>query len=197
MVAGAVGGALALPLALALTDDHLSRGPLALVVSTGAAALAVSALALQPILAAAGRIGRHRLLGTLATGLVLLHVGALFALSAEDTWFAVSPDGPIRARMAVIATVALLGVALLGATRRWLPLPLAIWRVLHAYLAGVAIVLGVGHAVLTDGALDGVGTPVLLTFGLVGVAALPVTHVARRRRHRTRTASRAIALAGD
>ena len=52
----------------------------------------------------------------------------------------------------------------------------ATWRILHGFLAALVIFLGFGHAVLTDGALDGVGTPLLLAFAtvaLVGRAAAP------------------------
>ena len=169
----------ALPLVLAPTDFHLSAAPAALVLSTGAGALAVSALALQPFLAAragarSGGAGRrrlrwHRVLGTVVLGLVLAHVGALFLVEVDDTLFAMSPDGPTRARMALIALIALVATVVLGATYRRLPIRAGTWRILHLYLAVVFVVLGVGHAVLTDGALDELGTPVLLAFGAIGL----------------------------
>jgi len=49
---------------------------------------------------------------------------------------------------------------------------LGAWRALHAFSAALVIVLGVGHAVLTDGALDGAGTPLLLGLATLGLAAL-------------------------
>ena len=117
-------------------------------------------------------------------GLVLVHLGALFVESSEDAWFALSPDGPTRARMALIATIALVCVVALGALRTRLPISPATWRLLHAYLAVLVIVLGIGHAVLTDGALDGAGTAVLLVLGVVGLLGVPAAHVARTRRAR-------------
>ena len=50
------------------------------------------------------------------------------------------------------------------------------------------IVLGVGHAVLTDGALDGAGTPLLIGLGALGIAGIcgAVALDARRRRRRRR-----------
>ena len=107
-----------LPLALALTDVHLAPGPPALVISTAAGALAVSALVLQPLLVA---------------------------------------------RMRPSAG------ALAGRQVRW-----------HRLLGTVVlvIVLGVGHAVLTDGALDGAGTPVL---GAAALAAVGWAHATRPR----------------
>jgi len=131
--------AVAVPLTLALTDRHLAGASAALTLSTAAGALAVSALAIQPLLAR-------------------------------------------RARMALIATIALLGVVALGALRTRLPIGAPTWRVAHAYLAVVTIALGIGHAVLTDGALDDAGTVVLLGLGAVGLLGVPAAHVARTRR---------------
>ena len=174
----------AVPVALALTDRHLAGASPALVLSTTAGALAVSALAMQPLLARSRRITRHQILGTVVLCLVLVHVAALFAESPEDAWFALSPDGPTRARMALIALIALVGVVSLGALRTRLPLSPGTWRVLHAYLAVVVITLGVGHAVLTDGALDDAGTAVLVVLGALGLLGIPAAHVTRTRRAR-------------
>ncbi len=184
--AAGVVAVVAVPLALALTDRHLAGASSALVLSTTAGALAVSALVVQPLLAREGRIARHQILGAVALVLVLVHVGALFAESSEDAWFAISPDGPTRARMALIATIALFGVVTLGALRTRLPLGAATWRVLHAYLAVVVIALGIGHAVLTDGALDDAGTTVLIVLGALGLLGVPAAHSARTRRARRR-----------
>ena len=46
------------------------------------------------------------------------------------------------------------------------------------------IALGVGHAVLTDGALDRAGTTALVILGAIGLLGVPVAHVARTRRAR-------------
>ena len=172
----------AVPVALALSDAHLAGASAALVISTATAAVAVSVLALQPLLAGTGRVTRHRVLGATALALVLVHVGALFVESPSDALFAMSLDGPTRARMALFATIALLAVVALGTLKERLPLATSTWRVLHAYLAVVVIALGIGHAVLTDGALDGAGTPVLLALAAVGLLGVPVAHIARTRR---------------
>ena len=183
--AAGVVAVVAVPVALALTDRHLAGASSALVLSTTAGALAVSALVLQPLLARR-RIARHQILGAVAFALVLVHVGALFVEAPDDAWFALSPDGPTRARMALIATIALFGVVTLGALRTRLPLGAATWRVLHAYLAVVVIALGIGHAVLTDGALDDAGTTVLIVLGALGLLGVPAAHSARTRRARRR-----------
>ena len=177
---------IAVPLSLALTDRHLAGASAALVVATATGTLAASGLAIQPLLARRQRITRHQILGSILLGLVLVHVGALFVESPEDAWFALSPDGPTRARMALFATIALFGVVALGALRTRLPIAADTWRLLHAYLAVVVIALGIGHAVLTDGALDDAGTAVLLLLGAVGLIGVPAAHVARSRRARRR-----------
>jgi predicted ferric reductase len=174
----------AVPLAVALTDPHLSGASTALVVSTATGAVAAAALGLQPLLAAGRRIARHQLLGATVLALVLVHVGALVIESPGDAWFAMSPDGPTRARMALIATIALVLAVALGALRgrlRWHP---TTWRALHAYLAVVVITLGLGHALLTDGALDGAGTAILLALMAVGLLGVPAAHLARARLRR-------------
>jgi predicted ferric reductase len=171
-----------LPLVLALTDVHLTGAPAALVVSTATGALAVSALTVQPLLAARlRRLRLHRALGAVALALVLVHVGALFVVSPGDALFAMSPDGPTRARMALMATVALVLVVALGVLRRRLPFGPVTWRILHAYLATLVILLGFGHALITQGALDGAGTVVLVAFGAGALAGVALAEAARRR----------------
>jgi predicted ferric reductase len=171
-----------LPTVLALTDAHLAAAPAALVVSTAAAALAVSALAVQPLLAAGGRLRWHRALGAVALTLVLVHLGGLFVVGAEDTLFALSLDGPTRGRMATLATVALIAVVALGVARARLPMSGPTWRILHGFLALLVVGLGFGHAVLTDGALDGIGTSVLLAFATVALLGIASAYAARTRR---------------
>ncbi len=178
----AAGAVVALPLGLALTDRHLADASVALVVAAATGALAASALAIQPLLARRRRIAGHQIFGFVVLFLVLVHVGALFVESPEDAWFALSPDGPTRARMALIATIALFGVVALGALRTRLPIAAGTWRLLHAYLAVVVIALGIGHAVLTDGALDGAGTTVLLVLGAIGLVGIAAAHMTRTRR---------------
>ncbi|HEV2777625.1 MAG TPA: hypothetical protein VGV90_18690 [Solirubrobacteraceae bacterium] len=183
-LAAAAGVVVAVPLSLALTDRHLAGASAALVVATTAGTLAASGLAIQPLLARRRRITRHQILGSVLLGLVLVHVGALFVESPEDAWFALSPDGPTRARMALFATIALFGVVALGALRTRLPIAAAAWRLLHAYLAVVVIALGIGHAVLTDGALDDAGTAVLLALAAIGLVGVGAAHATRTRRAR-------------
>lgn len=173
------------PVVLALTDPYMEVQPTALLVSTAAGALAVSALVLQPLLAAWAsgrrRLRAHQTLGSVTLGLVLVHVGALFAVEVDHTLFSMSPDGPTRARMALIALLALLGVVALGTLRARLPMAATTWRIVHAYLATLALGLGIGHAVLTDGALDGAGTP-LVGYGALGLAGVGLAHGLRRKR---------------
>ncbi len=43
---------------------------------------------------------------------------------------------------------------------------------LHSFFAALALLLGIGHAVLTDGALEGWGTILLDVLGAVGAAGM-------------------------
>lgn len=163
--AAALGGAFLVVLALA--GPHLAGAPVLLVVSTLAACLAVAALAVQPWLTRR-RVGVHVRVGGVVAVLVALHVVALFVEDPDDALFSMSPDGPTRARMALFATVLLVAVTLLGVLRRRLRWSPATWRFLHGSLAALVVVLGVGHAVLIQGALDGWGTVVLFVLGGLG-----------------------------
>ena len=55
------------------------------------------------------------------------------------------------------------------------------WRILHAFLAALLIALGFGHAILTRRRAGRDGTPLLLGFGAVALAAVGAAHVARTR----------------
>jgi predicted ferric reductase len=172
LVGVAALGAVAL-VGLALAGPHLARAPVLLVVSTVAACLAVAALAVQPWLTRR-RVGVHVRVGGIVTVLVVLHVVALLALDPDDALYSMSPDGPTRARMALIATLLLGVVTLLGVLRRRLRWSPATWGFVHGSLAALVVVLGVGHALLIQGALDGWGTPVLLVLGGLGAVGAVV-----------------------
>lgn len=167
VVAVVLAVAVAVPVTMALTATHLAGAPVLLVVSTLTATAAVAGLAAQPWLARRPRL--HATIGGTVVALVAVHVGALVVLEPDDALFAMSPEGPTRARAALLATLALLVVAVLGLLRRRLPWRRATFRFLHAGFGALAGVLGVAHATLTDGAFDGVGTVVLLTLGVVGL----------------------------
>lgn len=169
--AAVFGGVLLVVLALAA--PHLARASPALLVSTLAACVAVAALAAQPWLTRR-RVGAHIRVGGAVAALVAVHVVALVVESPDDALYSMSPDGPTRARMALFATVLLAVVTLLGLLRRRLRWSAPTWRFVHGSLAGLVVVLGVGHAVLISGALDGWGTPVLLALGGLGVVGVVV-----------------------
>ena len=167
VVAVVLAVVVAVPVTMALTATHLAGAPVLLVVSTLTAAAAVAGLAAQPWLARRPRL--HAIIGGTVVALVAVHVGALVVLEPDDALFAMSPEGPTRARAALLATLALVAVAVLGLVRRRLRWRRATFRFLHAGLGVLAVGLGVAHATLTDGAFDGVGTVVLLTLGAVGL----------------------------
>ena len=70
---------------------------------------------------------------------------------------------------------------MLGLARRRLPFGPGTWRILHGYLAVVVIVLGFGHAILTDGALDAAGTIVLVLLGAGALVLVGAAYLARAR----------------
>ncbi len=174
---GLFGLATAAILGVALASPHLRQASPSLVVSAVTAAVAVVLLSLQPFWALLARsrpkvFRLHWSLGVLALALVGGHVAALAVLSPDDVWFAISPDGPTRARMAVLATAALAVVVALGVARRALSWSGTGFTVLHSFFAALALLLGVGHAVLTDGALEGWGTVLLCLLAAVGAAGI-------------------------
>ena len=169
-----LGGVLLLGLAAAA--PHLAAASPVLVVSTLAACVAVAALAAQPWLTRR-KVGAHVRVGGVVAVLVAVHVIALVVESPDDALYSMSIDGPTRARMALIATVLLAVVVLLGVLRRRLRWSAATWRFVHGSLAGLVVVLGVGHAVLIQGALDGWGTAVLLALGALGAVGVVVRSV--------------------
>ena len=174
---GAFGLAAAALVGVALASPHLRDAPSSLVVSAVTAAVAVVLMSFQPLWALLAKsrpqvFGLHWSLGVAAFVLVGVHVAALVVLSPDDVWFAISPDGPTRARMAVLATGALVVVVALGAARRLLSWSGTGFAVLHSFFAALALLLGIGHAVLTDGALEGWGTILLCVLGAVGSAGI-------------------------
>lgn len=176
--------AVAVMMWLTLTSTHLSAGPAGLVASAVTAAVATVLIAFQPVVALLARSRRsawrsHWVLGSAALVLVLAHIAALWLLSPDDVLFAVSPDGPTRARMAVMATLSLVIVVSLGIVRRRSALAPQAVRILHAFFAALTLLLGVGHAVLTDGALDGPGTVLLLLLAALGVAGIVAARTTR------------------
>lgn len=164
-------------LVVALASPHLAGAPVVLVVSTLTAVVAVAGLAAQPWLA---RRRAHTAVGLAVLALVGAHVVALLVLSPDDALFAMSPDGPTRARMALISLVLLAVVVLLGLARRRLGWSGPTFRLLHGGFALLATVLGVGHAVLTDGALEGWGTVVLVASAALSVAGGVAASLRRR-----------------
>ena len=174
--------ATAVLLVLAAAGRRVDEGAVLLSVSTVGGVLAVGALGVQPWLATRRRARAHTALGVAVLVLVAAHVLALLVLSPDDARYAMSPDGPTRARMAVLSLVLLALVGLLGGLRRRLGWSSPTWRLLHGGFAALAGVLGVGHAVLTDGALDAVAAPVgTVALVLLGGLGLVGAGVARSR----------------
>ena len=137
---GLFGLAAAAIIGVALASPHLRDAPTSLVVSAVTAAVAVVLMSFQPLWALLAKsrpqvFRLHWSLGVIAFALVGVHVAALVVLSPDDVWFAISPDGPTRARMAVLATAALAVVVALGVARRVFSWSGSGFAVLHSFFA--------------------------------------------------------------
>lgn len=98
----------------------------------------------------------HRRIGVAILGLVLLHVGALYAYSPEDVTDALLLVSPTPFSVyGVTGLVAVIATALLAATRRrWPPGAVRVWRALHSLLAVVIVGAGAIHAMMIEGAME-------------------------------------------
>ena len=162
---GALGAAVAVPIAVAATSPLLEwRGPV--YVAAGlAGVVALALLLVQPLLAAgrlpglAGPRGRraHRWVGAALVAAVALHVAGLWATSPPDVIDALLLRSPTPFSLwGVIAMWATIAAALSAALRRRLRVRADRWRLVHTALTAVVVVGTVVHAVQIEGTM---GTP--------------------------------------
>lgn len=90
----------------------------------------------------------HRHLGTVVLGLVLAHTAAVLLADPRNLALLDLVHAPPRARAAVIATLALVLLAVTTTARRRLRLPYQAWRTLHVVLAAAAVGGTALHVVL-------------------------------------------------
>ena len=95
----------------------------------------------------------HRFLGVATVVLVLVHLACVVAADPKAVALLDLTRGRRPAQAAVAATVALLLLAVLGATRTHLRLRYEAWRWLHVGLAGAAFLFAVLHTWLLDHAV--------------------------------------------
>lgn len=159
---------------------------------TGAMAgvIALSLLALQPLLAAGYLPGlarataqrAHRWLGAALVTCVVVHIGGLYLSSPMDVTDALLLISPTPFSIyGVIATIATALTALLFAGRRWLGLRPSLWRILHNGLALVVVGATVVHALMIDGAM-GYWSKWIIAVMALAAATITVAHLRLFRR---------------
>lgn len=186
LVLGVLAALLLIPVAVALASPHLADAPPLRLVATSTGVLALGLLVFEVVLpgrprwivraVGAGLMRLHRAIALAVVGLVVLHVGALFVYSPEDTLFALTPAAPTHSRLGVIALFCLGLTAALALVWRRLGLGRPQWRALHLALAVAILGTAFAHAVMVQGALDGpVGS--LLLYSGMAIAGASILYV--------------------
>lgn len=179
LVWGALGAAIAVPVALAAASPLLQwRQPV--YIAAGFAGIAAMALLLvQPLLAGgylpglSARRARqvHRWVGGGLVAAVVLHVAGLWVTSPPDVIDVLLFASPTPFSVwGVIAMWAVFGAALLAALRRRLRLRPPVWRLGHTFLAAVTVAGSVVHAMLIEGTMETISKAALCA--LVVLAAV-------------------------
>jgi predicted ferric reductase len=88
----------------------------------------------------------HRYTSFLAFVMVLVHPLILFWVEPDTIQLLNFPEAPWRARMAVLATLALIALIITTIWRKPLKIPYEPWRLSHSILSVLAVGLGFGHA---------------------------------------------------
>ncbi|ODG96641.1 oxidoreductase [Nostoc sp. KVJ20] len=89
----------------------------------------------------------HRYISLVAFTFVLIHPLILFVVQPETLQLLNFFTAPWRARMAVLATLALITLVVTSVWRQQLKIPYEPWRTLHGILAVLTVGLGLGHAI--------------------------------------------------
>lgn len=109
----------------------------------------------------------HALFGGLLVLALLLHVAGLWITSPPDMIDALLLRSPTPFSLwGVIGFWVILGVALLGASRKALKLRFKTWRMLHGSLALIAIISSIAHALLIEGTMGDISKVILCLFVL-------------------------------
>jgi predicted ferric reductase len=118
----------------------------------------------------------HRYSSLAAFAMVVVHPIILFIHDPETLQLLNFPQAPLRAQLATIATLAFFVMVVTTIWRRPLKIPYEPWRLLHSFLAVVAVVLGFGHALLVGNYLS-LFWQVVLWSGLVLAALWLIVYV--------------------
>ncbi len=90
----------------------------------------------------------HRYTSFVAFAMVLVHPLILFSVQPETLQLLNFPTAPLRARMAVLGTLAFIILVVTTIWRKPLKIPYEPWRLSHSLLSMLAVGLGLGHAFL-------------------------------------------------
>jgi predicted ferric reductase len=88
----------------------------------------------------------HRYTSIVAFFFILIHPIILFINNPETLQLLNFIEAPWRARLAVIATLALVAIIVTSIWRKQLNIPYEPWRIAHGILAVIAVGFGLGHA---------------------------------------------------
>jgi predicted ferric reductase len=113
----------------------------------------------------------HRFLGVASAILVLAHLACVVAANPANMMLFNWPIAPGRARAAVLATVALIGLVLLAIMKRRLQLSYELWRWSHLALAVAVLIFSAAHVYLLN---KTVREPAIASLYVLFVAALLV-----------------------
>ena len=144
-----------LPLWLALGGDR-RRGGAAYEVSLATGLVALSLLVVAYVLPKRVRalsrslgidvvLGVHRLVGISALAFAFVHIVTVLAIDPGNVALLDVSSAPLRARAAVIASVAMLGLVVTSVWRRRVFRRYESWRAVHIALAVTAVVLAALH----------------------------------------------------
>ncbi|MFO1150552.1 MAG: ferric reductase-like transmembrane domain-containing protein [Alsobacter sp.] len=158
-----VAAIMVLPVAAAAFSPYLASRSAPYIVGGFAGIVALSALVLQPLLAAGslagaqGRTGRrwHRWLGAGIVAAVALHVAGLYLASPDDTIDALLLVSPTPFSVyGVTAMWGIVATALLVLLRPRLRMRYSAWRLIHNGLAAIVVAATVIHALQIEGAME-------------------------------------------
>jgi len=162
LIWGALGLAIAVPVAVAATSPLLAWRQPVYIASGLAGVLAMTLLLVQPLLAGgylpgvSMRRGRrvHRWVGVTLVTAVVAHVAGLWVTSPPDVIDALLFSSPTPfSAWGVVAMWALFAAALLALLRQRLHIRPRIWRLGHSALVAVVVAGSVVHAMLIDGTM--------------------------------------------
>ena len=165
-----------------------------------AGVVALSLLAVQPLLVAAAPallapkagVTWHRVGGIAIMAMVALHIGALYAYSPDDVTDILLLSAPTSFSIyGVIGLWCLILTALLTAVRRIYRLSYTAWRIAHSVLAVLLVGASVIHTIQIEGAMEAYSKLAIciVAMALTTAGVLEVNVLSRlRRRRKLRTA---------